>query len=88
MVSTRPISDLRNHFPEVNKDVNSKNESVIFTVNGKASMVTMSFSKFSKMAHLDYIERALDDADSYAESHEENLLHEDVFSKIREKMNG
>lgn len=88
MLSTRPISDLRNHFSEVNKDVNIKNEDVILTVNGKASMVAMSFDKYSKMAHLDYVEQALDEADAYAESHEEKLTHEDVFSKIKAKING
>ncbi len=88
MISTRPISDLRNHFPEVNKDVNSENKSIIFTTNGKATMVTMSFDKFSKLAHLDYIERALDEADTYAANHAENLTHEDVFSKINAEING
>jgi len=48
----------------------------------------MSFDKFSKMAHLDYIERALDEADAYAESHAEKLTHKDVFSKIKAKVNG
>lgn len=88
MLSTRPISDLRNRFSEVNKDVNTKNEDVIFTLNGKPSIVAMSFDKYSKIAHLDYIERALDEADSYAESHGEDLTHEDVFSKIKVKVNG
>jgi prevent-host-death family protein len=88
MLSTRPISDLRNHFSEVNKIVNSKNESIIFTVNGKASMAVMSFDRYSKMAHLDYVERALDEADTYAESQEENLTHDEVFSKIKAKING
>jgi prevent-host-death family protein len=88
MLSTRPISDLRNHFSEVNKIVNSKNESIIFTVNGKASMAVMSFDRYSKMAHLDYVERALDEADTYAENQEENLTHDEVFSKIKAKING
>ena len=88
MLSIRPISDLRNHFSEVEKEVSNKNKSVIFTTNGRASMVTMSFDKFSKMAHLDYIERALDEADAYAKSHAENLTHKDVFSKINAKVNG
>jgi prevent-host-death family protein len=86
-LSTRPISDLRNHFSEVNKIVNSKNESIIFTVNGKASMAVMSFDRYSKMAHLDYVERALDEADTYAENQEENLTHDEVFSKIKAKIN-
>jgi hypothetical protein len=51
-------------------------------------MVTMSFDKYSKMAHLDYVERALDEADAYAEGHTEKLTHEAVFSKIKAKVNG
>lgn len=88
MLSIRPISDLRNHFSEVEKEVRNKNKPVIFTTNGRASMVTMSFDKFSKMAHLDYIERSLDEADAYSKSHAENLTHKDVFSKINAKING
>jgi prevent-host-death family protein len=88
MLNIRPISDLRNHFSEVEREVNGKDKPIIFTVNGRASMVTLSFDKFSKMAHLDYIERALDEADAYARDHPETLMHEDVFSKIKVKMNG
>ena len=88
MLNIRPISDLRNHFSEIEEEVSGKNKPVIFTTNGRASMVTMSFDKFSKMAHLDYIETALDEADAYANNHAENLTHEDVFSKINTKING
>lgn len=88
MISIRPISDLRNHFSEVEKEINKNSKPIIFTTNGKASMVTMSFDKFSKLVHLDYVERALDEADAYAKDHAETLSHEDVFSKIKEKMNG
>ncbi len=88
MLNIRPISDLRNRFSEVEKEVSGKNKPIIFTTNGRASMVTMSFDKFSQMAHLDYIERALDEADAYAENHTENLTHKDVFSKINAKVNG
>ena len=88
MISIRPISDLRNHFTEVEKEVSGNNKPIIFTVNGKAAMVTISFEKYSKMAHLDYIEHALDEADAYAESHEEELTHDEVYSKIKDKING
>jgi len=88
MLTIRPISDLRNHFTEVEQEVSGKNKPIIFTRNGRASMVTMSFDKFSKLSHLDYIERALDEADIYANSHAENLTHDDVFSKINAKING
>ena len=87
MLSIRPISDLRNRFSEVEEEINKNSKPIIFTTNGKASMVTMSFDKFSKMAHLDYIEHALDEADTYAKKHTEDLTHEDVFSKIKSKIN-
>jgi prevent-host-death family protein len=87
MLSIRPISDLRNRFSEVEKEVNASSKPIIFTTNGKASMVTMSFDKFSKMAHLDYVERALDEADAYAKENNENLTHDAVFSKIKQKFN-
>lgn len=88
MLDVRPISDLRNRFSEVEKEICDNDKPIIFTTNGKASMVTISFDKFSKMAHLDYIERSLDEADTFAESHPEALTHEDVFAKIRKKVNG
>ncbi len=88
MLSIRPISDLRNRFSEVEKEIRKDSKPIIFTTNGKASMVTMSFDKFSKMAHLDYVERALDEADAYAESHSEDLTHEDIFLKLKAKVNG
>jgi PHD/YefM family antitoxin component YafN of YafNO toxin-antitoxin module len=88
MLDVRPISDLRNRFSEVEKEIHDNDKPIIFTTNGKASMVTISFDKFSKMAHLDYIERSLDEADAFAESHPEVLTHAEVFSKIRKKVNG
>ena len=87
MLDIRPISDLRNRFSEVEKAIHN-DKPIVFTTNGKASMVTMSFDKFSKMAHLDYIEHSLDEADTFAEKHSEKLTHEEVFSKIRKKVNG
>jgi hypothetical protein len=86
VLAIRPISDLRNRFSEVEKEIRENDKPIIFTTNGTASMVTLSFDKFSKMAHLDYIERSLDEADDFAKSHPETLTHEEVFSKIRNKI--
>ncbi len=88
MLDVRPISDLRNRFSEVEKEIRDNDKPIIFTTNGKASMVTLSFDKFSKIAHLDYIEHSLDEADAFAEIHPETLTHEEVFSKIRKKIDG
>lgn len=88
MIDIRPISDLRNNFTEIEKKVNNSDKPIIFTKNGRGSMVLMSLDKFSKVASMEYIENALDEADQYAERHVENLSHEDIFSKIRTKING
>jgi prevent-host-death family protein len=42
MLNIRPISDLRNHFSEVENDVLSKGEPVFLTKNGYGSMVLLS----------------------------------------------
>lgn len=36
----------------------------------------------------DYVERALDEADQYAEEHTERMSHEEVFAGLRRRVNG
>lgn len=42
MKKIRPISDLRNNFAEVSREVHEHNEPVFFTKNGYGDMVVMS----------------------------------------------
>ena len=88
MLDIRPVSDLRNNYPEIEKKISRSGTPIIFTKNGRGSMVLMSLDSYSKMTSRDYIERALDEADTYAATHSEDMTHEDVFSHIREKING
>ena len=88
MLDIRPISDLRNDFTGVEKTISHNDSPIIFTKNGRGSMVLMSLDRYSKITNLDYIEKALDEADTYAKTHSEIMTHEDVFSKIRENING
>ena len=88
MLDIRPVSDLRNDFPDIEEEITSKNQPIIFTKNGRGSVVLMSLNRYSKMAHLEYIEQALDEADAYAKTHSEDMTHEDVFSKIKTKTDG
>jgi prevent-host-death family protein len=88
MLDIRPVSDLRNDFGDIEKEVSKNGKPIIFTKNGRGSMVLMSLDRYSKMAHLEYIERALDEADEYAKMHAENMTHEEVFTKIKSKLNG
>lgn len=88
MLDIRPISDLCNDFADIEKEVSSKDKPIIFTKNGRESMVLMSLDKYSKLTHLSYVEQALDEADAYAQSNTESMTHEEVFSSLRRKVNG
>ena len=88
MLDIRPISDLRNDFAKIEKKISHSDTPIIFTKNGRGSMVLMSLGSYDKMTNQAYIERALDEADTYAETHSEDMTHGDVFSQIRDKING
>lgn len=79
MMQIRPISDLRNHFSDIESIVNS-GEPVFLTKNGYGSMVVLSLEEYSKLS--DYIESALDEADFLAETDPRRLTHEEVFDNI------
>lgn len=91
MMNIRPISDLRNKYPEIEDLVLREDEAVYLTKNGYGSMVVLSIEKYEQLladaGYIDYLERALDDADNEAEnSNTKYLKHEEVFGKIRRKL--
>ena len=80
MLNIRPVSDLRNKYPEIEQLVLG-GEEVYLTKNGYGSMVVMSIEQYSKLK--DALEIKLDEADYQAKSTDERLNHDDVFSKLR-----
>lgn len=92
MINIRPVSDLRNKYPEIENLVLKEDEAVYLTKNGYGSMVVMSLEKYSKLLnnieYNEYIEKALDEADEEAENpNTKKLTHKEVFDKIRRKIN-
>lgn len=92
MINIRPVSDLRNKYPEIENLVLREDEAVYLTKNGYGSMVVMSLEKYSKLMsdveYTEYIENALDEADKEVEnSNTKYLTNEEVFEKIRRKLN-
>ena len=83
MLSIRPISDLRNHFSEIEKNVNNGN-TIYLTKNGYGAMVVMSIETYSNM--FDDIESKLDEADFQAKNTKVRLSHNEVFDKIRKNI--
>lgn len=85
MIQIRPVSDLRNKFPDVEKAV-ACGEPVYLTKNGYGAMVVLSLEAYSRLT--DGIEAALDVADKAAEEDDRRYTHEEVFSKLRRRVNG
>ena len=92
MINIRPVSDLRNKYPEIENIVLKENEAVYLTKNGYGSMVVMSIEKYSKlMADADYneyIEKSLDEADAEAEKKDAKYYSsEEIFSEMEKMIN-
>ncbi len=49
MINIRPVSDLRNKYPEIEELVLKENEEVYLTKNGYGTMVVMSLEKYSEL---------------------------------------
>ena len=77
MIQIRPVSDLRNKFPDIEKIVNTK--------NGYGAMVVLSLDMYSRLT--DGVEAALDEADRMAEKDSRRMNHEEVFGSLRRKIN-
>jgi hypothetical protein len=85
MLDIRPVSDLGNDLTDIEKQISSK-APINLTKNGRGSTSLGSLDNYSRMAHLDYVEQSLDEADGYARSNPENITHEDIFARFRTKI--
>ncbi|MDM8237203.1 type II toxin-antitoxin system Phd/YefM family antitoxin [[Ruminococcus] torques] len=85
MIQIRPVSDLRNKFPEIEMLVN-EGQPVYLTKNGYGAMVVLSLEEYASL--VDNVEMKLDEADKIAEITEERLSHEDVFRNVRSVIHG
>lgn len=84
MLQIRPVSDLRNKFPDIEKIVN-EGEPVYLTKNGYGAMVVLSLEAYSKLT--DGVEAALAEADRFAAEDSRRMSHEEVFGNLRRKIN-
>lgn len=84
MIQIRPVSDLRNKFPDIEKIVKN-GEPVYLTKNGYGAMVVLSLEMYSRLT--EGAETALDEADRVAKEDNKRLTHEEVFGNLRRKIN-
>ena len=93
MINIRPVSDLRNKYPEIEELVLKEDEAVYLTKNGYGSMVVMSLEKYSKLMsdleYNEYIENALDEADKEAEDpNTKYYTYEEMMQMARRIIDG
>ena len=81
MLNIRPVSDLRNHFSEVEDDVLSKGELVYLTKNGYNSMVLLSLEQYEELTK--DVELALDEADRAVDLSVIRYFDDEVLSRVR-----
>lgn len=79
MLQIRPVSDLRNKFPDIERIVNA-GEPVYLTKNGYGAMVVLSLEEYSKLT--DGVEAALDKADRFAAEEETRMSNEEQVCSI------
>lgn len=85
MIQIRPVSDLRNKFPEIEELVIREGQPVFLTKNGYGSMVVLSLDKYAELT--DDIELKLDEADKEAQSTDIRYTHDEVFSRVKARIN-
>lgn len=85
MINIRPISDLRNKFPEIKVNIINSNTPVFLTKNGYGTMVIMSIEQYSALT--DGIEHKPDEADEAAEKSDVRYSASKVFGKVRSRIN-
>ncbi len=100
-MNIRPVSDLRNKYPEIEELVLKEDQAVYLTKNGYGSMVVMSIDRYESMLNEIDMERALElkfgnvDIDKLLDETEKELedpntkylTHDEVFSKLRRIIN-
>ena len=86
MIQIRPVSDLRNKYPEIEQTVLSSGEPVFLTKNGYGSMVVMSIEQYAALT--DEIEIKLDEADKAAALSDTRYTADEVFSRARRRVHG
>lgn len=80
MINIRPISDLRNHYTEIENIIKDGNP-VYLTKNGYGTMVVLSIDSYASL--LNPMEKEMDIADFAAAHDTRRLSGEDVFDSIR-----
>ena len=86
MPTIRPVSDLRNHFAEITREVQESQEPVFLTKNGVGSIVVMSMESYEQRRYDSMVYDKLSEAEIQAAGTAERFSHDEVMAKARERI--
>lgn len=81
----RPVSDLRDNFPEVEEEVVESGRPVFLPKNGYGTMVLMSLDQYECMSQ--DVESKLDEAAHLAASTDVRSSLDELIERVKERIN-
>ena len=88
MPNIRPVSDLRNHFAEITREVQLTGEPVFLTKNGVGSIVVMSMESYEQNRYDSMVYDKLREAELQAAGASPRKTHEEVMARARALLDG
>lgn len=82
MERIRPVSDLRNRFADISREVKENQQAVVLTKNGYADMVVLSYDAYLARNHEEQVLLKLMEAEIQARSTDTRLSHKEVFESL------
>jgi len=79
----RPVSDLRNKFKDISREVHKTNEPVFLTKNGRGDMVVMSLDAYEQNLFESEIFKKLKEAEYQASTTKKRYTHDEVIDELR-----
>ena len=86
MPSIRPVSDLRNHFAEITREVQTGKEPVFLTKNGVGSLVVMSMEAYEAGRYESEVYDKLKEAELQALETAERRTHNEVMAGAKRRL--
>lgn len=84
MNSIRPVSDLRNKFAEISRQVHETEKPVFLTKNGVGDMVVLSMDSFENLQFESEVYYKLQAAEREAKMTDQRYTSKDVLKAMRE----
>ncbi len=84
MNAIRPVSDLRNNFAEISRDVHETRQPVFLTKNGFGDMVVMSMDAYENLQFDSEVYFKLKEAEREAEMSNKRFSSKEVLKSMRD----